>query len=111
MSNKISYDRELSKDSYEEMVDSLNTLMQKGLELNSNMSGQIISDIVLPVNQSVNVSHNLKITPKYMIILRSRGNAFNVIDGDRAWNDSSISLKSIGNVNTELTVTILLMRG
>lgn len=109
-SNKIAYDRDFSDKSYGEMVDSLNTLFQGGIEFGANLSGQIIKDIELPVNESVDIPHNLKITPKYMIILRSRGGCYNVVDGDSKWTDRRISLKSIGGSGTQ-TITILLMRG
>lgn len=109
-SNKIAYDRKFSDKSYGEMVDSLNTLFQEGIELGSNLSGQIIRGIELPVGESVDVAHNLKMTPKYMIILRSRGACYNVVDGDSKWSDRRISLKAIGGSGSQV-ITILLMRG
>lgn len=108
--NKVSYSREFSSNSYAEMIDSLNTIFQNGIEVGSNLSGQVIYNIELPVGESVGVSHNLKITPKYMIILRSRGSCYNVVDGDSKWTENKISIKAIGGSGTQ-TVTILLMRG
>jgi len=91
--NKPSYDREFSDESYGSMVDSLNTVLG-GLLLSENMSGQVIENIELPVDGSeVRISHNLKVVPKYRIILRQSGQVF---DGETEWTDKYIYLKAGG---------------
>lgn len=106
--NKIAYSREFTPEGYAEMVDSLNTVLGT-LLMSQNFDGQIIEDILLPSGQNVRVSHNLKTTPKYRIILRKQG-SLTIEDGDLPWNDKYIYLKSDG-AGGSATVSILLMRG
>lgn len=105
--NKSEYKREFDEDSYGEMVDSLNTVLGRGLLLGSNFNGQIIENITLPNGVEVAISHNLKVTPKYRIILRQKGNAV-INDGDTEWNDKTVYLKSSP---ADSIVTIILIRG
>lgn len=82
-----------STENPEEMVDSLNTVLDSGLLLGSNMNGQIIENITLPVGVEVAISHNLKSVPKYRIILRQTGGLV-ITDGVKAWDDKKIYLKA-----------------
>ena len=107
MSNKHEYEREFSNESYGKTIDSLNTILGNGLLLESNFSGQIIENINLPSGVEVGISHNLKITPKYRIILRQVGNSV-IVDGDSSWNDKTIYLKA---ASADSVITIILMRG
>ena len=91
MSNKPEY----SKEKPEEMVDSLNTVLGNGILLGSNLGGQIIENIKLPLGENVAISHNLKMTPKYRIILRQKG-GLTITDGDLEWDDKKIYLKAVG---------------
>jgi len=102
MLNKPDY----SVDRPEEMVDSLNTVLDNGLLLGSNLGGQIIENIELKAGQNVAISHNLKITPKYRIILRQDTSSI-ISDGVLEWTDKKIYL----NASADTTITILLMRG
>ena len=72
-----------------------------------NMSGQIVKDIFIPAGASVEVSHNLKMTPEYRIILRQRSSGI-ISDGDKPWTDKAIYLKNNGLLDD--TITILIMR-
>lgn len=100
--NKPNYNQE----NLPEMVDSLNTVLDNGLLFEANLNGQIIENIELPANVNVGISHNLKMVPKYRIILRQSVGSY-ISDGDSDWTDRQIFLKS--NIGT--TVTIILMRG
>ncbi len=99
MSNKSEYRRDFNEESYGETVDSLNTVLDNGLLLGSNLGGQIIENIKLPVGENVAISHNLKVTPKYRIILRQSGGLV-ITDGDLEWDDKKIYLKAIGTSST-----------
>ena len=57
------------------------------------MNGQIIENIKLPVGVNVAISHNLKMIPKYRIILRQAGGLV-ITDGDLEWTDKKIYLKA-----------------
>lgn len=94
MSNRPEYEREFSEESYGETIDSLNTVLGNGLLLGSNLGGQIIENITLPVGENVAISHNLKMTPKYRIILRQIGGLV-ITDGDLEWDDKKIYLKAV----------------
>lgn len=102
MLNKPDY----SVDRPEEMVNSLNTILDNGLLLGSNLGGQIIENIELIAGQNVAISHNLKITPKYRIILRQDTSSI-ISDGVLEWTDKKIYL----NASADTKITILLMRG
>lgn len=95
MSNRSEYKREFDEESYGEMVDSLNTVLDNGLLISSAFGGQIIENIKLPIGVNVAISHNLKITPKYRIILRQTGGLV-ITDGDLEWDDKKIYLKAVG---------------
>jgi len=86
-----SFDRELTDDNFSNMADSLNTTLG-GLLLGDNFGGQIIGNIKIPVGEEVKISHNLKVVPKYRIILRQDG-ATSISDGS-IWNDKYISLRA-----------------
>ena len=85
------FKREFSEENYAEMADSLNTTL--GGILTQNMGGQVIENITLPVGKEVRISHNLKKTPKYRIILRQQGSLI-ITDGDSAWTNKYIYLKA-----------------
>lgn len=80
---------------YDEMLTA-----SRNVSLADNMSGQIVT-VEIPVGQTVAIPHNLKIVPKYRIILRQEGDLF-VVDGDKEWTDKAIYLKAI---STTVTVT------
>jgi hypothetical protein len=61
----------------------------------ASFGGQVIEDIILPVGVEVEIPHNLKITPKYRIILK-QDNGVYISDGDTAWDDKRIYLKAEG---------------
>jgi len=79
----------------------------RSISLGDNMSGQIINDIQMIAGQTIDISHNLKVTPKYRIILRQRTNGI-IADGDKPWTDKAIYLKNTGL--SDDTISILIMR-
>lgn len=94
-----------SEEGFAELVNLMNTFIRSvGLE---NMQGQILENILLPAGQSVRVSHSLKVTPKYRIILRQNGGGA-IIDGDDLWTDRDVSLKNDGG--SDATVSLFLIR-
>lgn len=59
----------------------------------ASFGGQVIEDIILPVGVEVEIPHNLKMTPKYRIILKQDSGVY-ISDGDTAWDDKKIFLKA-----------------
>lgn len=90
--NSPSFSREFSEESFANMADALNTLMGT-LLIGENFGGQVVENIELPVGEEVRISHNLKITPKYRIILRQKGELI-ITDGDSQWTDKYIYLRA-----------------
>ena len=55
---------------------------------------RVVENIELPADGSeVRISHNLKVVPKYRIILRQSGEVF---DGETEWTDKYIYLRAKG---------------
>ena len=79
----------------------------RNISLGDNMSGQIVKDISLKAGENIQISHNLKVVPKYWIMLRRRGNSV-IADGPTRWSDKSIYLSNVGAEDD--TITILIMR-
>lgn len=90
--NSPSFSREFSEENFSNMADALNTLMGT-LLIGENFGGQVVENIELPVGEEVRISHNLKITPKYRIILRQKGELI-ITDGDSQWTDKYIYLRA-----------------
>lgn len=91
-----------------DMVDALNTVFQRGITLVDNMDGQVV-DVVLPsAGTEIGVRHNLKVPPKYRIILKHRGDGI-ILDGDTAWDGQTAYFKS-SQATEDITAKILLMR-
>ena len=91
------------------MVDALNTILRK-IGLSSNMSG-VIKSVTIPLDSEVEVPHNLKVVPKYWIIVDQRGQAI-IERGDKAFTDRAIYLKSknIGGSGEDAEISVLIMR-
>lgn len=90
-------------------ADVINSVFQKGITLEDNMSGHIV-EITLPsAGTEVGIRHNLKVTPKYRIILKHKGNGI-ILDGDTAWNGTTAYFKA-SQATENIKATILLMRG
>jgi hypothetical protein len=100
----LEFAREFSQKKYGEMVDYLNSVLQNGITLIDNMSGQII-DFSITAGTELRLNHRLKSVPKYRIILRQDANVV-IYDGND-WNDKYITLNASSDVNGK----ILLMRG
>ena len=100
----LEFAREFSEKKYSEMVDYLNSVLQNGITLIDNMSGQII-DFSITGGTELRLNHRLKSVPKYRIILRQDANVV-IYDGND-WNDKYITLNASSDVNGK----ILLMRG
>lgn len=98
-----SLSREFSEENFGRMVDVLNTFFTK-ITLADNFNGQILESIRLPADGSdVEIKHNLKVTPKYMIILRQKGVGV-TIDGSKEWNSRTIFLRKVEAVSGDLNV-------
>ena len=95
-----------SEESYASMINQLNAFMRSvGLE---NMQGQVINNISLPANTSVNIPHNLGVVPRYRFILRQNGGSA-IIDGDSVWSETLVSLKN-SDASNDAIVDIFLIR-
>lgn len=109
MTNKIAYQREFSEEAYSRTVDSLNTVLN---DLGTgNMGGQVI-ELSLPIGGGeVRLSHNLKITPKYRIILGMNKSCI-ISDGQSIWNEKFIYLEAKSSTDTgDVAVKVLLLKG
>lgn len=105
----IALDREFTEENFNKMIDFVNTAFTN-IELKDNMNGQVIENIQLPANaDEVAISHNLKLTPKYRILLRQDADGV-VIDGTTEWDNKKIYLK-LATSGSLTTISILLMRG
>lgn len=96
---------EFSEKNPKRMVDWINTVLQRGLTLANNFSGEIV-EVTLTSGTEKQIPHRLKAVPKYRIILRQDANAV-IYDGSEAWNQNYITLVS----SADVTVKLLLMRG
>lgn len=65
---------------------------------------KVVEGIELTTGFNTPIPHNLKITPKYMIILRQSGSG-SVFDGTSPWTDKTIYIES----SADITVTILIV--
>ena len=74
------------------------------ISLSHNFSAEI-KEVVIPAGVDLEIPHSLRLTPKYRIILRQRGNA--VITDETLWTDKKIYLKNNGAVEVTLTVMIV----
>ncbi len=94
-----------TKEAFTEMSTTLNVLLRR-LSTN-NFSGEVIEDIAIPTGIELAIPHNLKVVPKYRIILKNTGE-FDIGDGDTPWTDRVIYLKNNGAADA--TVSILILR-
>ena len=90
---------------YNDMVDQINVVLSK-MTLEDNFISYI-TEITIPATTELEIPHNLKVTPKYRIILRQRGNSL-VTDGEASWTDKVIYLKNQGA--NEVTLTVMIVR-
>lgn len=91
-----------------EQVDALNTVLQNGITLTNNLNGQILSAVLPMAGTEIAIRHNLKITPKYRIILKHRGDGL-VLDGATAWNSTTVYFKA-SQATEDINITFILMR-
>ena len=89
---------------YNDLVDQLNAFLDK-ITLEDNFSADI-KQVEIANGVELAIPHGLKVTPKYRIILRQRGNSL-ITDGDTTWTDKLIYLKNNGANDVTLTVMIL----
>ena len=81
--------REFNAENFGKLVDLINTLTRE-IEI-FNMAGQVVENIEIGSTEEVRISHNLKVVPKYRIILRQSGEVF---DGETEWTDKYIYLRA-----------------
>ena len=106
MAQNVDYEREFSSKGFGEMVDSLNTVLN-GMLVGENMGGQVVENIQLDGSTTgTKIPHNLKVTPKYRIILNKNG-PVEVYDSISEWSDKYIVMVS----SAPVTISILIMRG
>ena len=101
-------DNEESVGAINKISDFLNSF-SSNISLGNNFAGEIVS-ISIPHSTEVKVQHNLKVVPKYYIIVRrmSDGSFF---DGVEAWTDKYITLKNPATSGLNVEMKILIMRG
>lgn len=91
---------------YNTLIDELNVGLSR-LTFEDNFNAQIV-EITLPANTEREVSHSLKVRPKYKIVLKQRGNGV-IEDSTKSWDDKRIWL--VNNSGNEITATIAILRG
>jgi hypothetical protein len=92
---------------FNELIEFIN-VFTKDITLLDNLAGTIKSDILIPAGATVEISHGLKVVPKYRVILRQFGNGL-ITDSSTPWTDKVIYLNNNGA--SDVTLTILIMRG
>ena len=92
------------------IIDEINTAL-RNISLDFNFSSQIVN-VELQAGVETEISHGLKKTPKYRIILRQSGSLI-VSDGTTPWSDTNIYLKAtdVGSGEAKMTVTVCILRG
>lgn len=86
-----------------EFVDNMGT--ENGFLLDKDIKGEIIT-VKLAPNESKIISHGLRATPLYRIVLRKSG-AGEVTDIDSLWTDKTIGLKNEGANTVVITIKLL----
>lgn len=92
----IEFSRKFSEEAFGKMVDFINTTLRRGITFEDNMSVDIVSVTLERNGGEVTVNHNLRVTPKYRIILDIDGEAI-ITRGDTPWNDRQVSFKAEAN--------------
>lgn len=88
---------------YNRLVDEVDTIFDNNVTLSENMSMDIKS-VSIGIGATVVVTHGLKVTPKYRMILRQTGNG--VITDAGTWDSTKIFLKNNGAETVKLTIGI-----
>jgi len=89
-------------------VESLKRLLDDGLRrltFRDNFFSSVRT-VTVEAGQEITVSHDLKNVPKYYI-LGSQDTEGQIVIGDRAWTNSTISIKNL-SINT-ITATIIIL--
>jgi hypothetical protein len=87
------FDRKFDEKGFGDMVDFLNSLFQRGISVNDNLSGEVIEFEIPADGTEVRVPHRLGVVPKYRLVLRQDANAI-LIDGEETWTDKYVTFKS-----------------
>ena len=87
---------------YNQNISELNFILSR-LTLDSNVDADI-KTVTIPANTTAQVSHNLKVKPKYRIILKQVGGGL-ITDSD--YTPNHIGLTNNGGSECELTIAIL----
>lgn len=95
-------DLESFKELYNSNIVELNFILSR-LMLDSNLDADI-KTVTIGANSTSKVSHNLKVKPKYRIILKQVGGG---LITDSAYSPTTIELTNNGATDCELTVAIL----
>lgn len=96
---------DITEDFTEEMAQSLNVGLIN-LSFKDNFKSDIVTIHEIGAGAEFLVSHNLKKTPEYRIILRQEGGEY-ITDSIGKWNDKAIYL--INNGTTALKKIVLLI--
>jgi hypothetical protein len=102
----VNLDKFFSEENYGKLIDRLNTVMSN---LTMANLGAEIRTVTIPAASTISLNHNLKVTPKYKIILRHIGPQ-ELDDSSTPWTDSAIYLRN-RDATTEITATIAILRG
>ena len=97
---------DFSEENFRRLVDAFNTLAGQ-ISLFSNMAGQIVENIEIDAGVEVRISHNLKVVPKYKILLRHNNVDALVVDGTEIWNEKYITLVNKGASSTIISILIM----
>lgn len=101
--------RIFSDKTFGDLADALNSAFLRGITLKDNLDGDIVEITIPSAGTEIGIRHNLKVTPKYRIILKHRGDGI-ILDGDTAWDGKTVYFKA-SQATENIQATILLMRG
>ena len=64
-----------------------------------------ILEVSIPATTNLKIRHNLKVTPKYRLILRQEGGGA-ILDINTEWNKDYVTLRNSGATATIITVAL-----
>jgi len=89
-------------------IESLKRMLDRGLRKLTFEDNHFssVSTVEIPANSEILVQHDLNIVPKYYI-LGSQDLSGNIVIGEQAWTNTTISVKNESNNN--ITTTLIIM--
>jgi len=92
------------KDHYNELIDSLNTVL-KNITFEDNFKSSQF-DLTLAVGEELEIKHKLGVIPGGYIVLKSSANSA-IIDGSNEWTNQSLYIKNDGSAINSIRILIL----